>query len=332
MRVVFNTYSAAFDCPGGGEIQLLKTKDALEKNSVEVSLFDPQKPEFTGAQIVHYFSVQGGSMEFCSHVKKTLGLPLAISPILWLGKDKTGYPLDEIRELLNLCDIIMPNSTAEVKLLSEFFDIPLSKFHVTRNAVDHVFATPVKGEIFRKEFGVRRPFLLNVANIEPRKNQLNLVRVARELDMELILLGNIRIQSYFDDCMEASGGGVRHIGYIEHGSELLRSAYSACEAFVLPSLLETPGLAALEAAASGARVVITNVGPIEEYFSDLVTYVDPNDLDDIRRGIENELANERDDALSKRIMENFTWDKTALEVIKGYEKVLNNQAAPLGGG
>ncbi|MEE9615122.1 MAG: glycosyltransferase [Thermodesulfobacteriota bacterium] len=332
MRVAFNTYSAAFDCPGGGEIQLLKTKEALEKRGMEVLLLDPRKPDLNGVRIVHHFSVQGGSMEFCSHVKENLGLPLAVSPILWLGGDKSAYPLDEIGRLLNLCDIILPNSTAELKLLSEFFDIPEGKFHVTRNSVDPEFAGPVEGELFREKFGVKGPFLLNAANIEPRKNQLNLIRAAGAMGMELILLGNVRVGTYFNACKEAGGSGVRYLGYVEHGSELLRSAYNACEAFVLPSLLETPGLAALEAAAAGARVVITGVGPIEEYFADMVTRVDPNDPDDIRRGIETELAARRDNSLSKRIMENFTWDKTALEVQEAYEKVLGGPAAPPGGG
>ena len=39
---------------------------------------------------------------------------------------------------------------------------------------------------------------------------------------------------------------------MEHRDPLLALAYSACSVFALPSTLETPGLAALEAAAAGA--------------------------------------------------------------------------------
>ena len=73
MRVLFNTYPVAFDCPGGGEMQLLKCKQALESLGVEVLLFDPWRPQFEQVDVVHYFSVQGGSMNFCDYVKRLSG-------------------------------------------------------------------------------------------------------------------------------------------------------------------------------------------------------------------------------------------------------------------
>ena len=75
MRVLFNTYPVAFDCPGGGEIQLLESKKALERVGLEVLLYNFWHPRFDDVDLVHYFSVQGGSMNFCSHVKRR-GLPL----------------------------------------------------------------------------------------------------------------------------------------------------------------------------------------------------------------------------------------------------------------
>lgn len=326
MHVVFNTYPVAFDCPGGGEIQLLKTKEALEKKGIEVLLYDPWNPRLSGAEVVHYFSVQSGAINFCSYVKRGKGLPLVISPIIWLGRDKQSYPLGEIKELFNLCDMILPNSVAELKQLSGFFEVPETKFHVTRNGIDPCFADPVTGEPFIERFGIKKPFLLNVANIEPRKNQINLIRAVKGMGIELILVGNVRDRPYFDECMEAGRGFTRHLGYLGHGSELLRSAYGLCDAFVLPSLLETPGLSALEAAAAGARIVVTGIGSAEEYFGRMATYVDPYDTDSIRRGIETELGVRRDEGLGKRVMENYTWERTALEVIGAYERVLGRSA------
>lgn len=298
----------------------MKTGEALEALGVEVSLYDLWNPDLGSVDLVHYFSVQGGSINFCSYVKKK-ELPLVISPIIWLGKDKDAYPLDEIRELLNLADLVLPNSTAERKGLSDFFSIPAEKFFVTRNGVDPSFAHPVPGDLFRERFGLSAPFLLNVANIEPRKNQLNLIRAVKGMGMELVVLGNVRDHTYFEECMEEGKGFVKHLGYIEHGSDLLKSAYSASDLFVLPSLLETPGLSALEAAASGAKVVVTNVGSTEEYFSSMVSYVNPYNIDEIRKAIEAELAEKRGDSLKAHILKNFTWDKTAAEVKTTYEKV-----------
>ena len=46
MRILFNTYPVAFACPGGGEIQLLKSREALEKTGQQVFLFNIWDPQF----------------------------------------------------------------------------------------------------------------------------------------------------------------------------------------------------------------------------------------------------------------------------------------------
>ncbi len=321
MRVLFNTYPVAFDCPGGGEIQLLKTKAALEGMGIQVALYDLWNPQFSTVDLVQYFSVQGGSMNFCSYVKKR-GLPLLIAPILWLGKERDSYPLQEISDLLRICDLVLPNSAAEADLLAGFFNLPRDKFFVIHNGIDPSFAFPVSPALFREHAGIRGPFLLNVANVEPRKNQLTLVRALKGLDLDLVVLGNVRDAEYFEACRREAGGRLKYLGYLPHESELLKSAYRACDLFVLPSTLETPGLSALEAAACGARMVITEVGSTREYFGNQVTYVCPDDGAQIREGIHRELGMKRDDSLRNQVIAHFTWENTARQLRAAYEKVL----------
>jgi glycosyltransferase involved in cell wall biosynthesis len=331
MRILFNTYPVAFDCIGGGEIQLLKTKEALEALGVVVSLFDTWDPQLDRHDLVHFFSVQGGSINFCSHVKRK-GLPLVISPVLWLGEEKEAYPLGEIRDLLHLADRALPNSHAELRLLADSFGLPATHFSVVPNGVDPDFARPVSPQVFRSACDLRGPFLLNVANIEPRKNQLTLIRAMKSLDVPLVLLGNVRDDEYFRQCLREGENLVRYLGYLENGSDLLVSAYKACEALVLPSLLETPGLAALEAAAAGARIVITEVGSTREYFGEYATYVNPHDERDINRGIAAELAACRDEALRRRILSRYTWTHAARQTMAVYETLIrkNSQGSTAG--
>ncbi len=324
MRVLLNTYPVAFDCPGGGEIQLLRTRAALQRADVDAILYDQWRPQFAETDVVHHFSVQGGSRHFCDYAKQK-HLPLVISPIIWLTEDNLEhFPLDEIRHLLTLCDLVLPNSEMEVAQLAEFFSLDPHKFVVTRNGIDHSFGRRISGNVFREHFNMEQAFLLNVANIEQRKNQLRLIQAVRKLGVKLVLVGGIRDQAYFNQCMEAGAGFVRHLGYIDHDSDLLKSAYSACQAFVLPSILETPGLAALEAAAAGAKLVVTAEGSTSEYFADMVRYVDPYSLEDIRSAIEGSLADSSDDSrLAEHVLSNFTWDHTAQQVIAAYKRVLN---------
>src|SRR5262249_36050001 len=139
VRVLFNTYPVAFACPGGGEIQLLKCRQALVALGGGGFLFDPWRPPLAEGGVVHYFSVQGGSMNFCDYVKR-LGLPLAISPVLWLTREnRPRFPLGEIRDLMHRADRLLPNSLAERDQLSEAFDVEPEKFSVVPNGVDPAF-------------------------------------------------------------------------------------------------------------------------------------------------------------------------------------------------
>jgi glycosyltransferase involved in cell wall biosynthesis len=114
------------------------------------------------------------------------------------------------------------------------------------------------------------------------------------------------------------------LGYLDHEGELLKSAYAACAAFVLPSLLETPGLAALEAGAQAAPIAITSVGSTREYFADLASYADPLDEASIRASVIEALEGPRGARLKERILQNFTWDHTAETLIVAYRKALED--------
>jgi glycosyltransferase involved in cell wall biosynthesis len=109
---------------------------------------------------------------------------------------------------------------------------------------------------------------------------------------------------------------------VDHDSDLLASAYAACDTFVLPSLFETPGIAALEAGLSGAKVVITPHGGPREYFGSMADYVNPYDVQDIRRGILKALDRPRNDVLATHIAARFLWKHVAIRTAEVYTAAL----------
>jgi glycosyltransferase involved in cell wall biosynthesis len=332
VKILYNTYPVAFDCPGGGEIQLLKTIEHVQKQGFEIERFDPWKPNFKGVDVVHYFSVQGGSHNFCSYVRNNKNLPLVISPILWPGGDTSGYPMEEIKYLLHISQVLLPNSNLEAKLLSEVFSVPLERFLPVTNGVADLFTSDSQPslELFRTHFNINEPFILCVGNIEPRKNQLNLVKVFNELQkvgtlpsqMKLILIGNVRDKNYYNQIIENSNLQVQFLGTLDHQSDLLRSAYKACSLFILPSTLETPGLAALEAAVLGAKLAVTEVGSTREYFKDYAVYLNPHDNESIVQAILDGLKLPINENLRQHIKQNFTWEKTAQQSCLAYKKAI----------
>ena len=291
MKVLFATYPMAFHTPGGGEIQLLAYQKYLPVHGVKVSLFDPWKPCFLDYDLVHFFSCIGGSSHFCRFIK-TLGLPLVVSSSLWITEEtKHLYPMDEILVQLDLADCVVTNSDRECDTLSSVLDLSRSKFKTVYNGVDPIFYQQEAAELFRRKYNIQEKFVLNVGNIEPRKNQLELVRAMKSFpDMKLVLIGHQRDHEYTKACLAEGGEQLLYIGPVEHDSPLLRSAYTACELFCLPSTLETPGLAALEAYVSGCAVAVTEIGSATEYFGDKVEYINPNDIQSIVQAIKTSLS------------------------------------------
>jgi glycosyltransferase involved in cell wall biosynthesis len=344
MRVLFYTHSNAFKSLGGGEIQLLKTKEYLQKYGIDVKLYQSDE-DFKDRDIVHFFSL---SKDLLPKIRKakSFGCKIVISPIFWpmieyalkgelnlAQKIKIiiKYLIDakfsffsKSKKMLLLADIILPNSKIEAKIIKEIFDLDWDKFSVVYNAADKRFlkATPTE---FLKKFGVEN-FLLNVGRIEPRKNQLKLLQSIKELELPTVFIGNVADRRYFylfkKQIDKIKNTKIVFIPFISHESSLLSSAYAAAKTFVLPSWYETPGLSALEAAMAGCNIVITNRGSTREYFRNYVEYIDPSNIRDIRTKIEKSYFSPKNNKLKNFVAKHYTWENTALQTLKAYERVI----------
>ncbi len=331
MKVLFATYPMAFHTPGGGEIQLLAYQRHLTALGVQVTLFDPWQPRFLEHDLMHFFSCVGGSSHLCGFVKR-LGLPLVVSSSLWITKATLPqYPVDEIRLQLSMANRIVTNSDAECHALSTTLGLASERFSTAYNGAEQSFWEEVDPRLFVAHYGIDGEFVLNVGNIEPRKNQLRLMEAMKAFpQLRLVLVGHVRDEGYLKSILELGGEQVRYLGVLPNDSALLRSAYRACSVFALPSTLETPGLAALEAAAQAAVLVLTSEGSCAEYFGRHAIYVDPLDSDSIRdgiaRGLKRRLAGNTGPMATR-----YTWDRAARNLLDVYRQVLA-EAVPVGKG
>jgi len=324
MNILYATYPMAFHTPGGGEVQLMAYHKHLRACGVNVNLMDPWNPRLLEHKLVHFFSCVGGSIHFC-HFVKNLGLPLVITSSLWITEETRHlYPVDEIRAQLHLADRIVTNSDMESDTLSRVLDIPRDRFYAVYNGVDPLFLERPSPELFRQAHGIDGPFVLNVGNVEPRKNQLALAQAMHAFPQhKLVLIGHVRDQAYLQQTLQAGlPGQVVYLGPLPHESDTLRSAYQACDVFCLPSTLETPGLAALEAAAQGRPLAITQEGSTKEYFGQAATYLNPFDCDSIARSISQALC--QSDLQKKALAdigESYTWPNVVNRLKNLYEQL-----------
>jgi len=350
LKVLYSIYPAAFQIYGGAEIQLLKTKEYLEMiGGCTIKLFDMFTDRLDQYDILHVFMMRPEILYLCQTAKRA-GIKLALSPIYWRTSEKftnvygplglarfysnmkyykipTFRELSPFKDLLELADIILPNSEMEAVLLSRYFRVNHKKFWVVPNGVDERFAA-AEPDIFKEKYGIS-DFALFVGRIEPRKNILNIIDACENLEIPLVIIGHSDItqEEYYVRCKKAveNSKHAKMIGFLAHNSDELPSAYAAAKVFVLPSYFETPGLAALEAGLAGCNLVVTNQGPTKEYFGEHAWYVNPWSAKDLKAKIKEAYDRPKSGLLKKRILENYTWDKVAERTLEAYLLVTNRR-------
>lgn len=345
IRVAFFVYPSAFQNIGGGEILLLKTKEYLEKGGVYCKLFDIWNDRLDDFDILHVV----GAVKDCLGLMKTAknkGLKIVLDPVFFstfqralhehgsprrkteaflrhLAKVLFPFFPSSRRKMMMLADAVIPNSRVEARQIARLFRVPKDSMHVIPNCVDSGFEFYDK-DMFISKYGIR-DFILSVGRIEPRKNQLNLIRAVKGLKNKLVIIGNpvSDYTEYYDRCREEGSDNVIFIERIDHDNPLLKSAYGTSACFVSQGWFETPGLAALEAGLAGARIATTDKGCTKEYFKDLVDYFSPSDIKSIRTAIKNTLYRDRNGLLKEHIKKEFLWDMAARKNIEVYNKILH---------
>lgn len=231
---------------------------------------------------------------------------------------------------------VLPNSRLEIEHLQSVLRmkrIPPSRITVVPNGVRRELfqPRPAPDPSFLEEYGMRG-FVLQVARIQAAKNQLGLITALFDLPIPIVFVGQPSPYEpeYVRRCRELAGerGNVYFVA--PRPPEELAGIYAAAGVHVLPSWRETPGLASLEAAAAGCRVVSTDVGSAREYFGDLAWYCDPRDPASIRRAVTQALAAAPSEELRRRVLDLFTWDRAARITLEAYHRALEEARSDRG--
>jgi glycosyltransferase involved in cell wall biosynthesis len=335
-------YQAVSILHGGPLTQITETVKGLQAGGIDVRLFDPwARPAFAEGDLFHLFAANIGTYHLAREIR-TLGVPLIVSPITFsrhssrfiragLGVSRmfqkigpglwSDYAL--CADICSWAEKILPNTEAEADLLRHGYGIAAEKITVVPNGVDEKFAR-ADASLFETTYNMKG-FILNVGHTgHRRKNVLALIKALATIDHPAVIIGRIIAGPYGDACVReaAKHKHIRLIDGLEHSSEMLASAYAACDTFVLPSLFETPGIAALEAALAGAKIVITKHGGTTEYFGEHAWYVEPSSVESIHKGIVEALKVSRTTALRDHVLKSYIWRVVAEKTAATYREVL----------
>ncbi|GGI86124.1 hypothetical protein GCM10007973_23360 [Polymorphobacter multimanifer] len=238
-----------------------------------------------------------------------------------------GYH-DMVREIADLSDGLIFLSEAERRVFRRTVGETDTPEFLVRNPVDAAYFSGGNPDLFRDAYGLR-DYVLCIGRIEPRKNQLMLVSALAGTGLPVVLVGHGAHAEYADLVKRFGGPELLMIDRIDPGSEMLRSAIAGARVFALPSWAEGAPLAALEAAAAGANMVLSDRSGEREYFGTQARYCDPADMSSIRRSVlqawETPLDAVQARMLAERVAEEYAWERHARETLDAYEDVLARQ-------
>lgn len=215
----------------------------------------------------------------------------------------------------------------------QILNTELKRITVVPNAVDSIFRPlhPQKVEAFRQQHRISTETLclLNVGSDHLRKNIFTILRVLENLKNRGLLVHLWKAGSDFtnDETTFLQTHGldslVTYLG--QPDAHTLVQVYNAADVLLAPSLYEGFGMTVLEAMACGTPIITANVSSLPEVVGDAAILVDPMDVQAIVEALcrlqNNPAYREalRTKGLARAKL--FTWEMTAEQVAKVYEKV-----------
>ena len=249
-----------------------------------------------------------------------------------------------VRRTVNRAAKILTGSEfSKWSILKVYGDLDENKVVVVPNAAASEFR-PISRDAatvaLRERFSIAAPFLLSVGDLQPRKNQIGLIRAfARivnaypQLKHQLVLAGK---ETWFADQVHkaARDSGVadriRFFGFVS--DQDLLQLYNGCDLFVFPSFYEGFGLPALEAMACGRAVVCSHTSALPEVVDGAAILFDPYSIDEIARAIADLLLDSelrlRYERLGLQRAAHFSWQKTAQRTLEVFHNVLEKPRVP----
>lgn len=353
MRILFIIRATAFSAPGGDTIQARATAKGLKQYGVEAELkLSSDKINYDRYRGIHFFNIIRPA-DILKHAKRS-GLPYVISPIYvdysryekynrsglvrlagqLLTSDGKEYAKAMVRRIKNSEKIqsrqyllaghrrsiqylirhaamLLPNSESEVKRLFQHYGVA-GRYHVIPNGIDdRIFQGNTESN--------HRSGIICVAQVYGLKNQLNLIRALEGTGHPLTIIGKPTANGwkYYEKCRAAAGENVHFVDFLPQVD--LVQYYRTAKVHAMPSWFETTGLSSLESAAMGCNVVTTRHGDAHEYLGEEALYADPADVGDIREKVLEAYQKQPPVELSRRILSNFTWRKTAEQTFKAYQ-------------
>lgn len=252
-------------------------------------------------------------------------------PVLYSTIDRYIY-MKKFRSACRRADKIIAVSRQTADDIIKYFGTDPARIEVVYQSCNPGFMVgnidEKKKISVRNKYRLPEQYILNVGNIEERKNSLTLIKAVHsaKIDIPVVIIGRKtkyyqRIRKYIDN------NRLKNIHFLDTiGNEELPSIYQMADIFVYPSLFEGFGIPIIESLFSGTPVITSKGGCFHEAGGPGSIYIDSLDHEELAVAIEKVLT---DSALRKQMIEsgyhysmNFKPEKTAEATMQVYKHLI----------
>lgn len=226
--------------------------------------------------------------------------------------------------------ILTISNFAKEEVLKYYKNIDKSKIKAIHIGFDDFSKDIInEKEISQEILNIKKPFILTVSTISPRKNVDGLIKafnvIKNEITCNLVIAGRdgwmyeevhkLAEELHLEDRVIFTGG---------INDEELKFLYKNSKLFIYPSFYEGFGLPPLEAMSFGIPCIVSNKTSIPEVVGEAAILVDPNDIDEMAKAMKNVISdNDLYNKLVKKGFERvkvFSWNKCAENTLKIYNE------------
>lgn len=315
---------------GGFQSQVRHIYEELKKIGIDVSWYDLINTDISKYDIVHFHSSTSSFADIAKKAKdlnkKIVLTPMIGSPYTtntsYFLKLKASrfpglfYPLKRINYCFSVADHFITLTSFEKKRLDSIFNVSNKKMTVIPNGIDDEFFN--KNDL-QLDFPCTK-FILVVGRVEANKNQLPLIKIANELNLNLIIVGEPGLGQlvYDKECRRVAGDTVYFWGK-ELNVANMRMLYKNAILTVIPSVTEMLPLVIFESLSQKTPVLCTDhCGLYPKQYPGLY-YTSPTEIS-LRKNIKRvfdilPISNIGNEGI-------YSWKDIALKHIDVYRKVL----------
>ena len=315
------------------EVSIKGTQLPFLKDAISKDCFYPLYARLREGDINHIIDHSYGAVAYGLNPRHTVVtchdlIPLELkSQSSWLGRKRFLY---NVRGMLRARNIIAVSESTKQSILKHFrYE---GRIWVIPQGINENFKkikNPKRIEEVKRDLRMneRYRYLLHVGLSTPTKNvELILRSLANLPQCQLIKVGRFtprQIQMIKELNIEER---VSVLALVPQ--EKLTEIYNVVDLLIAPSLFEGFGLPVVEAMACGCPVICSKTSSLPEVAGDAAVYIDPLSEKSLREAIDKVLM---DGSLREKLMEKglerakqFSWEKTAAEVLKVYKEILSH--------